>query len=232
MSGDPKAELQRALGYQFEDIRRLEQALTHRSYVNETDSDEIRDNERLEFLGDAVLDLAVSERLMAAHPDADEGDLSKLRAMMVSEVGLARVAEQVGVGAALCLGRGEELSGGREKASLLADAFEALVASVYRDGGFEPVRALVERLFPVPSLERTVSGDPKSALQQALQSRHRQTPRYVLAESFGPDHDRTFVSEVWLGDACLGKGLGRTKKDAEQRAAANVLAELTDASSP
>ncbi len=221
--GDPEAELQRALRYEFRDLALLRQALTHRSYVNESERVE-EDNERFEFLGDAVIDLAVSEMLMMALPEADEGALSQARASMVSEVGLARQARNLGLGEALLLGRGEEASGGRQKASVLADAFEAVVAAVHMDGGWKEARGLIHRLFEPPHPgEQT---DAKSALQSVLQAKHRQTPRYVVVESHGPDHDRTFVAEVWLGERCLGRGSGRSKKAAERHAAALVLAGL------
>ncbi|MEM1022811.1 MAG: ribonuclease III [Myxococcota bacterium] len=226
MSGDAEADLQRALRYEFRDVALLRQALTHRSYVNEVEGVD-EDNERFEFLGDAVIDLAVSEILMDALPEADEGALSRARASMVSEQGLARQAKALGLGAALHLGRGEEASGGRDKASVLADAFEALVAAVHLDGGWKASRALVQRFFEPPSPDQIT--DAKSALQSILQAKHRQTPRYRVVESHGPDHDRTFVAEVWLGEACLGRGSGRSKKAAQQRAAALVLAELREA---
>lgn len=225
MSADPEVELQRALRYDFRDLSILRQALTHRSYVNEVEDVE-EDNERFEFLGDAVIDLAVSEMLMAALPEADEGTLSRARASMVSEMGLARQAKALGLGAALRLGRGEEASGGRDKASVLSDAFEAVVAAVHLDGGWTAARGLIHRLFEPPSPETLT--DAKSALQSVLQARHQRTPIYRIVESHGPDHDRTFVAEVWLGEECLGRGSGRSKKAAQQQAAALVLAELPE----
>jgi len=214
------------LQYRFEDPRLLDQALTHRSYVNETRSGQPRDNERFEFLGDAILDLAVSEALMEWFPSAREGELSKLRARMVSEVALARVAVRVGLGDALRLGRGEELSGGRSKASLLADAFEALIAAIYMDGGWEVTRQIVRRHLQPP--DESSGLDAKTELQQRIQERYKLTPRYRLVEAQGPAHDRTFIVEVLLEGRCLQRGVGRTKKEAEQRAAANTLAELAE----
>lgn len=219
-------EVQRLLDtidYQFRDPHRLEQALTHRSYVNEFRGEEVPDNERLEFLGDAVIDLVVSETLMSRFPDAREGELSKLRARMVSEVALARVADRIGLGAALRLGRGEDLSGGRMKASLLADAFEALVAAVYLDGGYEAASRLVRDRVEIPD---RLDVDAKTELQQRIQEVHKTTPRYHLVEELGPAHDKTFVVEVRLHDEPLERGEGRSKKEAEQRAAANALATL------
>ncbi len=221
-------ELRDALAYDFRDPKRLTDALTHRSYVNEVQLESITDNERLEFLGDAVLDLVLSEALMTRFPRAREGQLSRLRARMVSEVGLARVADRIGIGRALRLGRGEELSGGREKASVLADALEAILAAVYLDGGLEPARAIILRWFTVPDEEELVESDAKTELQHRLQGARRVTPHYRLQEESGPDHDKTFVVEVLVEDEILGRGIGRSKKDAEQRAAANALAALTD----
>jgi ribonuclease-3 len=224
VNDDAQVRLCRALGHDFADPTLLRRALTHRSFVNEARTD-AEDNERLEFLGDAVLDLAVSEALMARFPEADEGQLSRMRAWLVSEVALARVAVRIGLGPAMALGRGEALSGGREKASLLADAFEAVVAALYLDAGMDAVRRLVSTHFDLASTASDLN-DPKSTLQQRLQATHRLTPSYRLAAEEGPDHDKLFTAEVWLGDQRLGTGLGRSKKEAEQRAAAGVLAEL------
>lgn len=211
------------LGYTFRDPERLEQALTHRSYVNESRGARARDNERLEFLGDAVLDLIVSEALMERHPEAREGELSKLRARMVSEVALARVADRMGLGAALRLGRGEEMSGGRHKASVLADGFEALIAAIYLDGSYDAARRVVLDFIEFAGPEDV---DAKTELQHRLQERLKKTPRYRLIEELGPAHDKTFIVEVTLDDEPLERGTGRSKKEAEQRAAANALAAL------
>ena len=219
-------EIQRlaeTLGYRFRDPNRLEEALTHRSYVNEFRGVSSRDNERLEFLGDAVLDLIVSEALMERHPDAREGELSKLRARMVSEVALARVAERMGLGSALRLGRGEEMSGGRRKASVLADGLEALIAAIYLDGTYEDARRVVLGFIEFPG---RMDADAKTELQQRVQERLKKTPRYRLVEETGPAHDKTFVVEVMLEGDALERGVGRSKKEAEQRAAANALVEL------
>jgi len=215
--------LAEAIDYRFDDTSHLDEALTHRSHVNEARARGLRDNERLEFLGDAVLDLIVSEALMDRWPDAKEGELSKMRARMVSEVALARVADRIRLGPALRLGRGEEMSGGRAKASLLADAFEALVAAIYLDGGYEAARRVVLRWIDFPERNDV---DAKSELQHRLQGALKMTPRYQLVEELGPSHDKTFVVEVALENEVLGRGIGRTKKEAEQRAAANVLVRL------
>jgi ribonuclease-3 len=211
------------LGYRFRDPTRLQEALTHRSYVNEFRGEASRDNERLEFLGDAVLDLIVSEALMERHPDAREGELSKLRARMVSEVALARVADRMGLGVALRLGRGEEMSGGRHKASVLADGLEALIAAIYLDGSYEDARRVVLGFIEFPG---RMDVDAKTELQHRVQERLKKTPRYRLVDETGPAHDKTFVVEVLLDGQALERGVGRSKKEAEQRAAANALAAL------
>lgn len=204
-------------------------ALTHKSYVNEHRDEGWEDNERLEFLGDAVIDLVVSEYLMSRFPLAREGDLSKLRAAVVDEAGLAAMGRALGLGELLRLGRGEELTGGREKASLLADTMEAVIAAVFLDGGLEAAHALVDRFLDdayagaeTGSLDR----DWKTQLQEMGQARHRSSPRYRVVAEVGPDHAKTFEIEVELGGSVLGRGSGRSKKDAEQAAARVALEGL------
>jgi ribonuclease-3 len=204
-------------------------ALTHKSYVNEHRDEGWEDNERLEFLGDAVIDLVVSEYLMSRFPLAREGDLSKLRAAVVDEAGLAAMGRALGLGELLRLGRGEELTGGREKASLLADTMEAVIAAVFLDGGLEAAHALVDRFLDdayagaeMGSLDR----DWKTQLQEMGQARHRSSPRYRVVAEVGPDHAKTFEIEVELGGSVLGRGSGRSKKDAEQAAARVALEAL------
>lgn len=223
--GDPIDALLRTLGYEFSNRAILLEALTHRSFVNECSDPAVRDNERFEFLGDAVIDLAVSEELMQRHPDAREGTLSRMRAAIVSETALARIAESLHLGEALRLGRGEEMSGGRSKASLIANAFEALMAAVCLDGGMERVREVLLRHleFPGSALPR---GDPKTEIQQRIQADRHITPTYRVVEESGPDHSKVFVVEILVGEEVLGRGRGRTKKEAEQRAAAVVLEDL------
>lgn len=222
-------ELMRALGYRFREVELLREALTHRSYVNEVAAAGVRDNERFEFLGDAVLDLAISTLLMDAHPSAQEGDLSKLRASVVNEASLAEVARRVGLGAGLRLGRGEELTGGRDRPSILADAFEAIVAAVYLDGGFEAAKALLVRHVPIPRAEDGLVGDPKTELQERVQGLVHRTPAYRLVREDGPDHDKRFVVATVLGERVLAEGEGRTKKDAERAAARAALGRLSAA---
>lgn len=226
-SHDPVFRLMNALGHRFDDPELLTQALTHRSYVNEC-SDPVPDNERFEFLGDAVIDLIVSSELMIRFPEAREGSLSKMRANIVSEGGLARIAEKLQLGEALRLGRGEELSGGRTKPSILSDAFEALIAAVYLDAGLERATQIVLPWFDFPERLELRKFDPKTELQQRVQAELHITPTYRVIGSSGPDHDKVFEIELLIGDMVKSRGEGRTKKEAEQRAAEKLLADLGD----
>ena len=204
-------------------------ALTHKSYVNEHRDEGWEDNERLEFLGDAVIDLVVSEYLMARFPLAPEGDLSKLRAAVVDEAGLAAIGRALGLGELLRLGRGEEMTGGREKASLLADTVEAVIAAVFLGGGLAAAHALVDRFLDsayVGAETGALDRDWKTQLQERGQARHRSSPRYRVVAEAGPDHAKTFEVEVELGGSVLGRGSGRSKKDAEQAAARLALEAL------
>jgi ribonuclease-3 len=197
-------------------------ALTHKSWVNEHRGEGAEDNERLEFLGDAVIDLLVSEYLMAHFPLAREGDLSKLRAAVVDEPGLAGIGRALQLGELLRLGRGEELTGGRDKASVVADAMEAVIAAVFLDGGLAAVHRLIDP-FLEEAYARAVNGsidrDFKTQLQEQAQARYRSSPRYRVVAEVGPDHSKTFEIEVELRGEVLGRGSGRSKKDAEQGAA-------------
>jgi ribonuclease-3 len=227
---DPVGALEGRLGVALADRPVALAALTHKSYVNEhRDEVGLADNERLEFLGDAVIDLAVSHRLMQKFPGAREGDLSKMRAAVVDEQGLAEMARALDLGPLLRLGRGEELTGGRRKSSLLADAMEAVVAAVYVCGGLEPVLALIDR-FLGEAFARAAAGtldrDYKTQLQELAQSRLRSTPRYRVIRELGPDHSKTFEVETDLRGEVVGRGAGRSKKDAEQAAARFALEAL------
>src|SRR5512142_182619 len=201
-------------------------ALPHKSFVNEHRGEGLLDNERLEFLGDAVIDLAVSHRLMERFPEAREGELSKIRAAVVDEPGLALIARELDLGALLRLGRGEELTGGRDKSSLLADALEAVVAALYLGGGLDPVLALIDR-FLGDAFARAAAGtldrDYKTQLQELAQSRLRASPHYRVVAEHGPDHSKTFEVETDLRGEVVGRGSGRSKKDAEQAAAKLAL---------
>jgi ribonuclease III len=224
---NPYAPLEARLGYSFRDRARLECALTHKSYLNENTTWGRPDNERLEFLGDAVLDLVVGHLLMDAAPERNEGELSKTRAGIVNEVGLAEVAAELGLGEWLFLGRGEEQSGGRRKPSVLADACEALVAAVYVDGGFDAAFAVVRRLFGarVSSAREAGLHDFKTRLQERA-ARRRLHVRYAVVREQGPDHDKTFEIAAHIGDREYARGIGKTKKEAEQRAAELALRAL------
>lgn len=221
------AALEAVLGYTFRDRALLEQALRHASWCNEQNRDangRLGDNQRLEFLGDAVLALTVSQRLMVRFPDAHEGDLSVTRAQVVSEEGLSDVAGKLGFGNWLMLGKGEEKSGGRAKPKILADAFEAIVAAVYLDGGFEAANALVERLLTdrINSAEIKNFYDFKTRLQETAQARLKATPTYRVVQELGPDHDKRFVVAVTIGTEEWARAVGKSKKEAEQMAAAEA----------
>ncbi len=204
-------------------------ALTHKSYCNEHKTDPCVDNERLEFLGDAVVDLVVGQRLMERFPLADEGELSKLRALIVNEDGLARVARAMGLGELLLLGRGEDLSGGRDKSSVLADALEAVVGAIYLSLGMPGALDLVGRHFE-EAFQGVADGrhgqDYKSILQENAQSRLKATPRYRIIAESGPQHERVFEVEVEIGSDIQARSIGRSKKEAEQAAAKEALSLL------
>jgi ribonuclease-3 len=221
--------LEQRTGVAFQAPLTARAAVTHRSYVNEHPGEGLEDNERLEFLGDAVIDLAISHRLMERFPAATEGELSKMRAAVVDEPGLAGLARSLELGPLLRLGRGEELTGGREKPSLLADAMEAVVAAVYLEGGLAAVLGLVDRylgeVFDRASAG-TLDRDFKTQLQELAQSRFRLAPRYRVVAELGPDHAKRFDVEVELRGEVVGRATGRSKKDAEQAAARLALEAL------
>jgi ribonuclease-3 len=225
---DPIQALERRIGRVLSTPSLALQALTHKSWVNENRNAGIPDNERLEFLGDAVLELAISQRLMERFPDAAEGILSKLRASLVDEASLSGIARSIDLGALLQLGKGEEASGGRDKPSLLADALEAVVAAVYVDAGLEAGFEVVDRLFAT-AFDRveagTVDRDYKTQLQEVAQRQRLGLPTYRVVEERGPDHGKTFVVEVGVGSRTYAAE-GRAKKVAEQLAAKQALAEL------
>jgi ribonuclease-3 len=207
-------------------------ALTHRSYAYENGG--LPTNERLEFLGDSVLGLVVTERLYRAHPDLPEGQLAKLRASIVNMHALAGVARTIGIGALLRLGRGEELTGGRDKASILADAVEAMLGAVYLQHGLEPSRQVVHRLFAelIDAAPRLGAGlDWKTSLQELAAVRGLGVPEYRVTEE-GPDHAKTFTAAVVFSGEVHGDGSGKTKKEAEQQAAAGAYARLRGADEP
>lgn len=218
-------ELARRLSLPFRDLRLLNRALTHRSYLNEH-TEALEDNERLEFLGDAVLDFLVGAWLYQNYPEMREGQLTRLRSALVNTEQLANFARQIRLGAALKLGRGEDLSGGRERDMLLCAGFEALVGALYLEAGLPAVQAFVEPFMAVAAeqiLARQGDQDAKSQLQQVVQAHGCPPPKYVTLSIRGPEHDRTFEVEVVVGSHPLGRGTGRSKHTASQEAARQAL---------
>ena len=224
------AALQQTLGISFNDPSLLEQALVHSSYVNEKPGIVSTSNERLEFLGDAVLGLVVAERLYQDFPHFAEGEMTRLRAALVRRDTLARMARTIKLGDYLYLGKGEEASGGRRKPANLAGAFEAIIAAIFLDQGSITVRDFILSLFK-EELQRVASQgggvDYKSQLQEFIQAREQQAPAYQVVETMGPDHDRRFTVEVRAGDSVLGRGSGKSKKAAETEAARAALEQLS-----
>jgi ribonuclease III len=223
-------DLQRRINYRFRDRGLLEHALTHKSRAAEDASGGVADNESLEFLGDAVLGLVVADFLFRQYPDYNEGQKSKVKASVVSTASLARHAEQMGLGDHLLLGRGEEKTGGRFKQALLADAYEALIAAIYLDGGIEAATAFLQRelqeAIDLGASQTIVGQDYKSALQERLQALGRPLPEYRLAGAAGPDHRKVFSVDVVVSGEVLGSATGKAKKEAEQEAARLALDRL------
>ncbi len=220
----PLSNIQQLIVYPFNNAELLERALTHKSYANENRVP--YHNERMEFLGDAVLNLIVSEYLMKTCPDSTEGDLSRHRAAVVSEPALAAIARTLELGDYLLLGKGEEQTGGRNKDSLLADCLEALIAAVYLDGGTEAATTFVMRFFEEVIKKTSTSGntlDYKTELQERCQERLKQLPEYRVVSETGPDHQKQFEVELVIKGQVYGRGIGRNKKEAEQRAAKESL---------
>jgi len=224
------AQLSRNLGYSFNRQELLEESLRHSSYVNERDDKSLKDNERLEFLGDAVLDLAISHILMDFFRQAHEGDLSKLRAAVVNEKNLCQAAENLGLAQYLLLGKGEELTRGREKPSILANAMEALLGAIYLDSSFEKTKEIIFRLFG-PDLarlgEKSLTDDHKTLLQEYTQEKFKSRPDYLLIEESGPAHHKTFRVALRLENRIIAEGIGASKKAAEQNAAKEAFFCLT-----
>lgn len=231
----PWITFQEKIGYSFKTPSLLAEALTHKSYAHETIPSVVifAHNERLEFLGDAVLDLSVSALLMHRDYKATEGELSKRRAALVNEKTLAEVARELELSEYVILGRGELHSKGHEKESILASTVEALLGAVFLDGGFDATFGIVESLFSarVESLlndKSSFAKDYKSRLQEIVQSEHKVTPKYVIDKTQGPEHQKTFFVSVMVGEKKLGEGTGKSRKEAEQDAAQRVLSEMED----
>jgi ribonuclease III len=221
------ARLEQVTGLKFHNRKLFQQAFTHTSFTHEKKATGVHpDNERLEFLGDAVLELAVSEYLFQRYPKMSEGDLTRTRARVVCEASLASFAKELGFGEHVRLGKGEEMTGGRSRPSLLADVFEAFIGALFLDSGLEQVKKFLERVvFPKVNSDWLKNMlDAKSQLQEVVQQGRLGTLEYRIVETRGPAHDRHFVVEVCLDQKPIGKGTGRSKKEAEQRAASEALA--------
>ena len=220
-------DLEAALGYKFQDITLLQNALTHSSYANERRHNSLLSNERLEFLGDSILGMVVAAYLYHHFPDRPEGELTRMRADMVCETSLALIAGRLDLGKHLLLGHGEERFGGRSRASILADAVESVIAASFLDGGMEAAKGIIQRFVlcnvPVSKLQNT---DYKTALQELVQQKKNQTLCYRLVGESGPDHDKVFTAQVLLNDQVVGEGTGSSKKRAEQDAARVALEQL------
>ena len=223
-------DLEEAIGYRFQNITLLQNALAHSSYANERWHDSLKSNERLEFLGDSILGMVVAEYLYRNFPNRPEGELTRMRADMVCETSLAAVAEKINLGDHLLLGHGEERFGGRNRASILADAVESVIAASFLDGGMTAARSFIEKFIltdvPVKKLHNV---DYKTALQELIQQRKDQVLCYTLVGESGPDHDKLFQVQVSLNGTSIGTGTGRSKKRAEQEAAHNALEALQKA---
>lgn len=221
------SKLEQAIGYTFRDRSLLENALRHSSYANENRKENLSSNERLEFLGDSVLGFVVAEYLYANFPNHPEGDLTRIRAELVCEGSLAAVAAELRLGEHLLLGHGEENCGGRTRASINADAVESILAAMYLDGGIEPARNFIYRMIlNGVKKQEPVNSDYKTMLQELVQKEKNQVLKYCLVSESGPDHDKEFHVIVLLNDRIIGEGKGRSKKRAEQAAAAQGLQKL------
>ncbi|WP_425365104.1 ribonuclease III [Fusibacter bizertensis] len=222
-------ELESLIGYKFQDSHYLIRALTHSSYSNENKKAKLKNNERLEFLGDSVLGLTISEFLFSHYAQLEEGQLTKIRAKIVCEASLGEASRALRIGEFMLFGRGEELTGGRERTSILSDAFEALIAAIFLDGGMECARKFVlSQLKPI--IEDAVQGklfvDYKTRLQEVIQVQKGNRIKYEIVREEGPDHSKIFFTEVKLNDETIGIGSGHSKKESEQEAAKEGLKRL------
>jgi ribonuclease-3 len=231
---EPLRELEALLGYSFDNENLLSQALTHRSYVNENESENLSNNESLEFLGDAVLGFLVSSRIFHHFPDLTEGALSKIKAYLVSAANLVRLAEAIQLGNFVRLSRGEEKTGGRKKRAIIVDTYEAIIGAIYLDGGVEAASEFVNRQIDLfledLDLKQLTYGDFKSALQEQLHNLGRPEPVYKVVKEIGPDHKKTFVVQVTIRDQIIAESTGKTKKEAQQSAARLALESLNNSS--
>lgn len=218
-------ELEHRIGYTFQDFALLKKAMSHSSYVNEEHLPKYECNERLEFLGDAVLELVSSEFLFFEHPTTPEGELTKTRASMVCEPALAFCAREIELGEYLLLGKGEDATGGRKRESVTSDAMEALIGAIYVDGGFANAKEFINRFILKDLENKKLFYDSKTILQEVVQGEHEQLT-YVLTDESGPDHNKSFTVRACIGERVIGSGTGHTKKAAEQDAAYQALLML------
>lgn len=222
-------QLESSIGYVFKDKSKAFQAITHSSYAYEHRHEGLSSNERLEFLGDSVLNFLITNKLFKEVSDMPEGEMSKLRASVVSEASLSQCAKELNVGEALLLGKGEEIMGGRKRPSILADAMEAIIGSIYLDGGLEAADEFVSR-FLKENYEKAINGtlfcDYKTKLQEEVQKRSNFNIKYSIIAENGPDHDKVFTAAVYVNGEQMGQGTGKTKKEAEQKAAGDALNRL------
>ena len=221
-------ELERKIQYKFHDIELLKTALRHSSYVNEHRMNRLDCNERTEFLGDAVLELVSSEHLFKTYPKMPEGELTRLRASLVCEPTLAFCARELGLGEFLSLGKGEEMTGGRHRDSVTSDAMEAVIGAIYLDGGFANAKEFILRFVLNDIEHKKLFFDSKTIFQEMVQGKIPGEISYHLVGEKGPDHDKIFSAEVWIGKKCMGRGDGRTKKAAEQMAAYQAICRLKE----
>ena len=223
-------QLQKKLSYSFKKISILNHAFIHKSFANENPELGLEDNERFEFLGDAVLDLIISHVIMDNFPHYSEGNLTKLRSSLVNEKTIAGIARKLGLGDYLLLGKGEDSTKGRNKNSILADTYEAVVAAIYLDGGYKKVFKVLKKHFgsflTAATEGNLFNKDYKSQLQEITQTMYKATPRYIMTKEFGPDHNKTFSINVTVRKEVLGRGSGSSKKNAEQKAAQEALTQL------
>lgn len=222
----PLEELEQKIGYCFKNKKLLKHAMMHSSYANEHRLDRSENNERLEFLGDAVLELSSSEFLYHNYPQKPEGELTRLRASLVCEPTLAFCTREIELGSYLLLGKGEELTGGRERPSVVSDAMEALIGAIYLDGGFASAKEFVFRFILNDMENKKLFFDSKTILQEIVQGQYEATLSYELLREEGPDHNKNYEVQVVLGKTAIGKGKGRTKKAAEQEAAYQGILHL------
>ena len=216
-------EFEKIIGYSFKNKSLISEALTHSSYANEHRINDMSNNERLEFLGDAVLEISISEYLYNRYPDEPEGYLTKMRASIVCEPTLALCSKDIRLGEFLLLGKGEELTGGRERKSITSDAFEAVIGAIYLDGGFANAKEFIDKFILADIKDKQLFYDSKTILQEIVQAKGDKNLVYKLVGENGPDHNKQFEVNAMLGDEIVGKGIGRTKKAAEQEAAYNAI---------